>query len=87
MLLVKALELDNEDDGKKIIDIMGNNGTPDKEKIAAIKLLYDSYKIHEIAQSQIVRHLNDFHKTIIGINSTRATLMLNFVNSLAHRSA
>ena len=86
-LLVKALELANEDDGKKIIDIMGNNGTPDKEKIAAIKLLYDSYKIHEIAQSQIVQHLNDFQETIIGINSTRATLMLDFVNSLAHRTA
>lgn len=85
-LLVKALELANEDDGKKIIAIMSNNKKPDQEKIDAIKLLYDRYKIYEIAQSQIEQHLSDFRETIISINSTRATLMLDFVNSLAHRS-
>ena len=85
-LLVKALELANEDDGKEIIDVIGNNGMPDKEKIAAIKLLYARYKIHELAQSQIEHHLSDFHESIMEINSTRATIMLDFVNSLAHRS-
>ena len=85
-LLVKALALASEDDSTKIIDIMDNNEVPDQEKIAAIKSLYDSYKIYEIAQSQIEQHLNDFQETIIGINSTRATVLLDFVNSLAHRS-
>ena len=85
-LLVKALELANANDGKEIIGIMGNNKMPDQEKIDAIELLYDRYKIHEIAQSQIEQHLRDFQETIIAINSTRATIMLDFVNSLAHRS-
>ena len=85
-LLVKALELANEDDSTEIIDIMGNNEMPDQEKIEAIKLLYDRYKIHELAQSQIEQHLSDFQETIMAINSTRATILLDFVNSLAHRS-
>ncbi len=85
-LQVKALELANEADGKKIIDIMANNKRPDQEKIAAIKLLYDRYKIYEIAQSQIERHLSDFEKALGAINSSRAIIMLDFVNSLAHRA-
>jgi geranylgeranyl diphosphate synthase type II len=85
-LLVKALELTNEDDGTEIIDIMANNKMPDQEKIDAIKLLYDRYKIHELAQSQIEQHLSNFQETIMAINSTRAAIMLDFVNSLAHRS-
>jgi geranylgeranyl diphosphate synthase type II len=85
-LLVKALELANEDDGKKIIDIMSDDEMPDQEKIDAIKLLYDRYKIYELAQSQIELHLSDFQETIMAINSTRATITLDFVNSLAHRS-
>lgn len=85
-LLVKALALANEDDSKEIIYLMDNNEKPDQDKIAAVKLLYDRYKIHEIAQSQIEQHLSDFQKTINGINSTRATVLLDFVNSLAHRS-
>ena len=85
-LLVKALALASEDDSTKIIDTMDNNEVRDHEKIATIKSLYDSYKIYEIAQSQIEQQLNDFQETIIGINSTRATVLLDFVNSLAHRS-
>jgi len=85
-LLVKALELANDDDSREIINIIGSNEIPDKEKIAAVKLLYDSYKIHDIAQLKTEEHLSDFQETIIGINSSRATVMLDFVNSLAHRS-
>jgi len=85
-LLVKALELANEDDGQQIIAIMGQNKMPDKEKITAVKRVYDRYQIKELAQSQIEQHLSDFQETIIGINSARATVMLDFVNSLAHRA-
>lgn len=85
-LLVKALELANEADSTEIIDIMRNNEMPDQEKIDAVKLLYDRHKIHELAQSQIEQHLSEFQETIRTINSSRATVMLDFVNSLSHRS-
>ena len=85
-LLVKALELASEGDGRQIIDIMGKNEMPDQEKIAAVKLVYGRYQIKELAQSQIERHLSDFQKTISDIKSSRATIMLDFVNSLAHRA-
>ena len=65
---------------------MSNKDVPNQEKISAIKLLYEQYQIKELVQSQIELHLSDFEKTISAINSSRATNMLDFVNSLAHRS-
>ena len=85
-LLVKALELANEDDSQQIIAIMGQNKMPDKEKITAIKRVYDRYQIKDLAQAQIEQHLSDFENAISAIKSSRATIMLDFVNSLAHRA-
>jgi geranylgeranyl diphosphate synthase type II len=84
-LLVKALELANEDDGKEIIDIIGNDGMPDKDKIAAIQELYDRYQIKELTQSKIEMYLKDFKKSITIINSSRTTHLLDLVDSMANR--
>lgn len=85
-LLVKALELASDEDNKQLIELMGNANISDKEKIAAVSQLYDRYNIQEQAQSQVEKHLINFEESLLGINTMSPTSMLQFVNSLAHRS-
>jgi len=85
-LLVKALELAEQNDYQNIISIMANNNQPAEEKIEAIRVLYDRYQIKELAQDKIELHLSDFQKAISSINSSRTKSLLDFVNSLANRA-
>ena len=85
-LLVKALELASVEDKKQLIELMGNTNISDKEKIDAVSQLYEQYNIKELAQSQVEKHLNNFQKSLLGVNTMNATSMLEFVNSLSHRS-
>ena len=85
-LLVKALELAEQDDYQNIVSIMANNNQPAQDKVEAIRVLYERYQIKELGQAKIELHLNDFQKSISSINSSRTKPLLDFVNSLANRA-
>jgi len=85
-LLVKALELATSDKKQELVGIMTSNTITDQEMIESVKSLYNYYQIADMAKKQIELHLEDFRKTIMNIDSSRSSKLLDFVNSLANRA-
>jgi geranylgeranyl diphosphate synthase type II len=85
-LLVKLLELASNDDKKNLAAIMTSKSIADQKKIVAVSKLYDKYHIANLAREQIKLHLDDFRETMNDINASKATRMIEFVNSLANRA-
>ena len=46
-LLVKALALADQKDSQEIIGLIANTGLANEDKIAAVRTLYDQYKLNE----------------------------------------
>ncbi len=84
-LLVKALELASQNDYQEIIAVMMKDTLTDKDKIAAVRALYERYNIYEITREQVEGHHKDFCRVIKQIDSSRASCILDFVETLANR--
>lgn len=85
-MLVKTLELANEDDFNLIIKTLEDNQMEGQQKVAIIAELYAKYQIAELVQKEIEKHLANFNHTLGEIGSGRSSVMLEFVNNLAHRT-
>jgi len=86
-LLVKLLELASNNEKQKLVAIMTSKSISDQEKIMAVSKLYDKYHIADLTREQIKLHLDDFRESMNAINASKATKMIDFVNSLANRAA
>ena len=83
-MLVKALDLASPEDSKLIVKYI--NSTNVNKKISVIKDIYERYNIANLVQEQIKSHLENFQKSILKINSSRASQLLEFVSSITNRN-
>lgn len=87
-LSVTALEIAKGNDLKLLKNYFSKTNFDFDEKFNAVKALYDTYKIRELAEKQIENYYHEAYKNLDALNlpEEKTTPLIDFVKQLMYRS-
>lgn len=87
-LSVTALEIAKGDDLKLLKNYFSKTNFDFDEKFNAVKALYDSYEIRQLAEKQIENYYQEAYKNLDALNlpEEKTTPLIDFVKQLMYRS-